>query len=108
MGLTLGMNLKFYISVAKVLKLKVEKFLGLIPIFVGVTGEKLVVVVGGGAFCPSPPSWIGLKTPGIWLAWGFFQSSSVKSTEVSGAFFVILHIANVYIKPSSEKANPRS
>ena len=54
MGLTLGMNLKFYISVAKVLKLKVEKFLGLIPIFVGVTGEKLVVVVGGG-FLPLPP-----------------------------------------------------
>ena len=40
--LALGMALKFYTSVAKWLKLKVKKFLGLIPTFVEVTGEKLV------------------------------------------------------------------
>ena len=31
--------MKFYTSVAKGLKLKVRKFLGLIPMFVEVTGE---------------------------------------------------------------------
>ena len=38
---------KFYTSVAKVLKLKVRKFWGLISAFVEVTGEKLL----GGLFC---------------------------------------------------------
>ena len=42
LGLVLGTNVKFYISVAKGLKLKVKKFLGLILTFVEVTGEKLV------------------------------------------------------------------
>ena len=44
MGLALGMALKFNTSVAKELKLKVKKFLGLIPTFVEVTGENLVGV----------------------------------------------------------------
>ena len=44
MGLALGMALKFKASLAKELKLKVRKFLGLIPTFVEVTGEKLVGV----------------------------------------------------------------
>ena len=44
--LVIGTNLKFYISVAKGLKLKVKKFSGLILTFVEVTGEKLV----GGLF----------------------------------------------------------
>ena len=56
-GLTPGKNLKFYISVAKGLKL--------IPMFGEVTGEKQV----GGSFCPPTtpshslshsPLWIGL------------------------------------------------
>ena len=51
MGLTLGMALKFYISVAKGLKLKLGKFYGLIPTFVEVTGGKLVRA----PFWPSPP-----------------------------------------------------
>ena len=51
LGLVLGANLKFCISVAKRLKLKVRKFWGLILMFVKVTGEKLV----GRAFL-SPPS----------------------------------------------------
>ena len=44
----IGIALTFYTSVAKVIKVKVRKFLGLIPSFVEVTGEKLV----GGTFLP--------------------------------------------------------
>ena len=36
------MNLKFYTSVTKGLKLKVRKFWGLVLTFVEVTGEKLL------------------------------------------------------------------
>ena len=57
LGVALGTNLKFYTSVAKGLKLNARKFWGLIPTFVGVTGEKLV----RGAFFPPLPSLIGLK-----------------------------------------------
>ena len=63
--LPLGINLKFYISVAKGLKQKVRKFWRLIPMFEEVAGEKLVGVV----FLtrplppPPPPSWIGLRKP---------------------------------------------
>ena len=42
LGLALGMALKFHTIVAKMLKLKVRKFLELSPTFVEVTGEKLV------------------------------------------------------------------
>ena len=42
MGLAPGTNLKFYTRIAKGLKLKVRKFLGLILTFVEVTGEKMV------------------------------------------------------------------
>ena len=45
------MTLKFHITTAKRLKLKVRNFGGLDPMFVEVTGEKLV----GGLFC-SPTS----------------------------------------------------
>ena len=41
-----GTNLKFYASLAKVLKLKVRRVLGLVPTFAVVTGEKLLA--GGG------------------------------------------------------------
>ena len=51
-GLALGMDLKFYTSVAKGLKLKVRKFWRLIPTFEEVTGEKLV---GRGVGSPPPP-----------------------------------------------------
>ena len=51
LGLVLGMTLKFYSSVAKGLKLKVEKFSGIIPMFGEVIGEKLV----GSTFYPSSP-----------------------------------------------------
>ena len=50
LDLVLGMVLKFYTSVGKGLKQKVRKFCGLIPMFVEVTGEKLVV--RGGVFWP--------------------------------------------------------
>ena len=49
--LPLGINLKFYISVAKGLKQKVRKFWRLIPMFEEVAGEKLVGVV----FLTPPP-----------------------------------------------------
>ena len=42
---------KFYTSVEEESKLKFRKFLGLIPTFVGVTGEKLV-----GRVLSQPPS----------------------------------------------------
>ena len=48
LDLALGMVLKFYTSVAKGLKQKVRKFCGLIPTFLEVTGEKLVVGGSGG------------------------------------------------------------
>ena len=44
------MTLRFYTSVVKELKVKVRKFLGLIPTFLGVTEEKLVEE----AFLPTP------------------------------------------------------
>ena len=49
LGLTLGTNFKFYTSVAKDLKLKVRKFVGLNPTFVEVTREILVCVCVYGA-----------------------------------------------------------
>ena len=51
LGLALGTNLKFYTSMAKELGLKVRKRWGLIPMFVEVTGEKMV----GGLFAHLPP-----------------------------------------------------
>ena len=47
-----GMTLKFYISVAQGLILKVRRFWGLIPTFVKVTWKKLVGVEGN--FAPHP------------------------------------------------------
>lgn len=38
----LGMALKFYINVAKELKLIVRKFCGVVPTFLEVTGEKML------------------------------------------------------------------
>ena len=42
LGLTLGMDLKFYASVGKGFELKGIKILGVIPALVEVTREKLV------------------------------------------------------------------
>ena len=42
LGMTLGTNFKFYTSMAKGLKLKVRKFLGLISTFVKTTSKKLI------------------------------------------------------------------
>ena len=49
LGLALDMDLKFYTSVAKGLRLKVGTFSGLILTYVEVTAEKLV-----GGFLPPP------------------------------------------------------
>ena len=65
LGLALGTNLKVYTSVAKGLKLKVRKFLGLIPTFVEVTAEELV----RGPFCSPPPSSILNSVKKIILSW---------------------------------------
>ena len=46
------MALKFYTSVAKLLKLNFRKFLGIIPAFVEVIGEKMVGI--GGFFAANP------------------------------------------------------
>ena len=51
LGLALDMNLKFYTSEAKGLKLKVRMFYGLVPTFVEVTGEK----VAGDPLLPTLP-----------------------------------------------------
>ena len=51
LGLSPGMKLTFYNSVAKALQLKVRKFLELNLTFVEVTGEELVRGWGGG--------WVG-------------------------------------------------
>ena len=56
LGLALGRVLKFCTIVTKRLKLKVRKFLGLIPTFTEVKGKKLVGGGERGVFWP--PSWI--------------------------------------------------
>ena len=58
LALALGVAMKFYISVAKGLKLKVRKFWRLISTFVEVTRKK---TGRRGELPPPPPSWIGLK-----------------------------------------------
>ena len=50
LGLKLGMNLKFYTSEAKRLKMKFRKFRRLLSTFIEVTAEELV----GGPFWPPP------------------------------------------------------
>ena len=52
------MALKFYTSVAKWLKLKERKFLGLIHAFVEITRKKLV----GWPFCNPHPEWVKAKS----------------------------------------------
>ena len=79
LGLALATNLKLYSSLSKGLKLKVRKFLGLIPTFVEVTGEKLV----GEAFLAPPPSWIGLiKFMKIRLQHRYFHSNVISRGPV--------------------------
>ena len=50
--LALGTNLKFYTNLAKVLKVKVRNFFGIVPTFAEVTRKKLAR--GVGPFCPPP------------------------------------------------------
>ena len=66
LGLALSIALKFYKMVAKELTLKVRKFLGLLPTFVDVIGEKLV-----GSFLAPFPSWIGLMTFLLAAEWSY-------------------------------------
>ena len=55
LGLALGMDLIFYTSVAKDLKLKVPKFWRLISAFVEIVGEKLVEDLFTTPPPPQPP-----------------------------------------------------
>ena len=57
MLLALGIALKIYTSMAKGLKLKVRKFLGLLPMFVEVTGEKLIRGRSGGLSASIVRNW---------------------------------------------------
>ena len=75
LGLALGTNLKFYTSVAKGLNLKVRRILGLLPTFVEVTGEKLVV----GAFLASP-SWIRLRAKTTFKIYIFYSAQILTGT----------------------------
>ena len=81
MGLTLGITLKFYTSVAKGLKLKVRKLWRLIQTFVEVIWDRLV-------WCPFwlIQSWIGLITddPGPLL------SRITTVVKLTGAYFLLL------------------
>ena len=66
LGLALGTNLKFYTSVAKRLKLKVRKSLGLLLKFIEITREK--TGRGRGIIArPFPHSWIGLKDLAVYF-----------------------------------------
>ena len=67
LGLALGMDSKFYTSVAKELKLKVRKFFTLIPTFVEGTREKLV----GGLFAHP----ILKRVKGKFYCWGTWSSA---------------------------------
>ena len=70
--LALGMNLKFYTSLSKGLKLRLKQFWGLILTFVEVTGENLV----GGAFLPTHP--ILNRVNIIWIKFFILIISSKK------------------------------
>ena len=71
--LALGTNLKFYTSVAKVLKLEVKTFWELNPTFVEVTREKLAGGRGGGGVLggapPPPPPILNRVKEGEILPW---------------------------------------
>ena len=80
--LALGMALKVYTSVAKSWKLKVRKFLGLIPTFEEVAGGKLL----GSIFLP-PPSSIGLMGFSNFMiqvhAWMIWNSATCSHVEIA-------------------------
>ena len=80
LGLTLGMNVKFYTSVAKGLKLNVREFWGLISTFVEVTGEKLVGAGGGGLFALSRVKFCLYCCFCCWNSTREFQISDSRAT----------------------------
>ena len=104
MGLALGTNLKFYISLSKGLILKVRKFWGLIPTFVEVTGEKLV----GVAFWPTPlpPILNRVKNEFVDLAKSLLHNSGklipLSPFVKDGLFRVGGRIGSAYIPYSSK------
>ena len=85
-GLELGMTMKIY-SVAKVLKLRVRKILGIVPTFVEVTAKKLV----WGVLLLTPTSWIRLILNMIWF-FILFMYILIKGLTVFSPCF-----SNIYI-----------
>ena len=87
MGLARGMNLKFYTSVRKGLKVrksekvrqKSEKVSGVVPTILEVTGEKLVLGLIAPPSPSRPPSWVGL----MFVYW-IFSAYMFKSHALSG------------------------
>ena len=102
LGLTLGTNFKLYTSVAKRLKVKVRKFWGLIPLFVEVTGEKLI---GARPFCPPPPiilNWVNQKpssTMSVMLCTGatFVKKNSCLVARIVSFYTAGLHLLTFLI-----------
>ena len=88
--LALGISLKFYTIMAKGLKLKVRKILGLIFAFVELTGEKLIV-----RLFAHPPSQIGLNCLYLWL-WQWSTISSMvywlhlENSDICGMLYRLL------------------
>ena len=100
--LALGMNLKFYTSLAKGLKLKVRKFCGLIHTFAEFTAEKLE----GGLF--ASPSWIGLSLyRKLWACnkTAKFQANSKSTLKLSQneqvGDYLSVCVLNILLKISS-------
>ena len=91
-----GANSKFYMSVAKGVKLKVRKIWGLNPTFVEDIGEKLI----GGAFLlpsPSSPSW---SPHGYWffhLTKKDYALNRIRLFKISNSGF------SLYISPYHKK-----
>ena len=87
------MVLTFYTILAKGLKLKFRKYLGLIPSFIEVTVEKLL----GRTFCP--PSWIELKYYYLkkwYLKWFSFCGWHKKQCKLRLWWFIFKKIEMYY------------
>ena len=93
------MTLKFYTSVAKGLKLKVRKSRGLIPVFVEVTGEKLVGRGEGDTYCPSP-SIIVLKNKNYKYITSISKLDNIVN-EYNNKYHIAIKIKSIDLKSST-------
>ena len=91
LGLTLGTNVKFCISVAKGLKLKVRNILGVTLTFVEITGKKLVE----GAFLLPPPSILNrVKKETPTQVFPEYSTKNLKSLFLQNIFGRLLFLAS--------------